>query len=165
MRRKPLLIISAALLCVASVAAPASAHFITSGYHFTYQSHEQCVKNAADLGHPPAGGAFKGMVESWSWLSAPWRSQDCAYRVEDPIAVRNVAWKWNGSAWDLCFLSEWANVYTHSLINLTQFNSPPCGSGYYINDSDGFVWHNNQWVGGNFQTYLYTNPAYHWLPS
>lgn len=147
------------------VASPAYAHFIMSGFHFTYQSHEQCVKNAADLGHPSSGGAFKGKVESWSWLVSPWGSVDCQNRVEDPLAVRNVGWRWNGSAWNLCLLSEYFYPYAHSALTIREYSNPPCGAGYYANDSDGYVWHNNQWVGGTLYTYMYTNPFYHWLPS
>lgn len=166
MRRKSLLVTAVATVCILALANPASAHFINTGFHFTYQSHEQCVKNATDVGHPPAGGAFKGKVESWSWAFAPWGSQDCYYRVDDPLAVSNIGWKWTGSQWGLCFQSDYYYVYAHSAIHLNQWtSSAPCGPGYYLNDSNGWVWHNNAWVGGTIQSYMYVNPFYHWLPS
>lgn len=86
--------------------------------------------------------------------------------MDDPLLTKNAGWKWNGSSWYICFNSNWAQSFSHSMINLTQFSSaPPCGSGYYAENSFGFVWHNNQWYGGEIYPWFYLTEYYHYLPA
>lgn len=160
-----LLVAGLTIIILLTLLAPAaSAHFVNTGFHFTQQSHEQCVKNAADLGHPPAGGAFKSKVESWSWLQTPSGSLDCWNRVEDPLLTRNYGAIWNGSSWELCFATDYVQRYGHSMIALTELGSPYCGASYYMEIAGGWVWHNNAWYGGVIYPYNYINPYYHYLP-
>lgn len=165
MRHKKFYLSGLVLMLLATFVQPASAHFLDSGFHFTYQSHEQCTKNAADVGHPPAGGAFEGKVESWSWLNSPWGQLDCQYRVEDPLAVRTVALKWNGSSWYQCYDSGYSYYTAHSLFISRGFTNPPCGAGWYTTYSEGYVWHNSQWVGGTLALWQFSSDWYHYLPA
>lgn len=65
--------------------------------------------------------------------------------LADALTVFN----WTGSAWNKCLDSGfYYNGPPAAAFNLTwNFNSPPCGDGYYATNNYGFVWDGARWQG------------------
>jgi hypothetical protein len=145
-------------LLLGGTTGTALAHVVYEGA-WTYASSTNCTHNRAEVSHGTYGkGYMKVDVRSdYKVLDV-----DCVGDWTRPAGYIAIKWrylKWTGSSWGVCQSQDYTynSITTDKVIRVRDYQTQPCGAGYYMTDTNGYVY-NGSWYGG----YLHSG-TYHYL--
>ena len=151
--RRVALVAVVTAISLAGLADVAHAHYVYRKA-VVYGSDTHCTGARAETSHGGGGGYSKSDVYSWyAFEFVGTGRHDCFSDWSRPpgwMETRFVLFKWTGSNWGACWIS---NTYrngtsTHQYAIYKNFGkTAPCGAGHYSTDAYSYVY-NNGWFGG-----------------